>query len=487
MRDWVTNVRDTYYLLGSALGAHPYPMMVRDFHRVIGEEARAQILEQEGRLPDAIVACVGGGSNAIGVFHAFIAGQGRAADRRRSRRPRHGAGRACGALPRRRLPGVLQGAYSYVLQDDAGQVALTHSVCAGLDYASVGPEHALLHDSGRAEYTSATDAEALAAARTLARTEGIMPALESAHAVAEAHQARAEDGEDGRVDGEPLRPRRQGYGHSGARDGSARLGCAEEGARSMPICIPEETGPRRLSHRRRSRPRDDARDRAGRDRRGADLIELGVPFSDPLADGPVIQRASERAVARGVRLTDVLGVARELRAARPKCGIVIFSYLNPVVRMGMKAFCAAAKEAGVDGVLLTDMIVEEADEYLADDARERSRAGLPGRAHQPRCAAEADRRSTRTDSSMPSRAWALPARAMPSPATRLDLVARLREIHAACPSPSASASRTPSTCAPWAQFADAAVVGSAFVALIEKTPAADAPAAVGNSSRSCAR
>jgi len=185
MRDWVTNVHSTHYLLGSALGAHPYPRMVRDFHRVIGEETRAEILKREGRLPDTIFACVGGGSNAIGMFHPFIGDAsveliGVEAGGRSTKLGEHAARFSGGA------PGVLHGAYSYLLQDDEGQVSLTHSVSAGLDYAMIGPEHAWLHDQHRATYTSCTDADALAAARTLARTEGIIPALESAHAVAEA-------------------------------------------------------------------------------------------------------------------------------------------------------------------------------------------------------------------------------------------------------------------------------------------------------------
>ena len=184
MRDWVTNVRTTHYLLGSVLGAHPYPTMVRDFHRVISREARVQIVEKENRLPTAIIACVGGGSNAIGAFYEFIPDKevrliGVEAGGRSSQLGDHAARFSGGA------PGVLQGTYSYVLQDENGQIALTHSVSAGLDYASIGPEHAALHDSGRAEYTSATDAEALDATLRLARTEGIIPALESAHAVAE--------------------------------------------------------------------------------------------------------------------------------------------------------------------------------------------------------------------------------------------------------------------------------------------------------------
>jgi tryptophan synthase beta chain len=185
MRDWVTNVSDTHYLLGSVLGAHPYPMMVRDFHKVIGEEARRQILEAEKRLPDSVFACVGGGSNAIGVFHAFLEDSavqlvGIEAGGRGEALGEHAARYRGGA------PGVLQGSYSYVLQNDDGQIALTHSVSAGLDYAMIGPEHAWLHDQNRAEYTAVSDADALAAARTLSRTEGIIPALESAHAVAEA-------------------------------------------------------------------------------------------------------------------------------------------------------------------------------------------------------------------------------------------------------------------------------------------------------------
>jgi len=185
LRDWVTNVRTTHYLLGSVLGAHPYPTMVRDFHRVIGREARAQILKAEGKLPRAIIACVGGGSNSIGIFYDFIKDKkveliGVEAGGRGESLGEHAARFLGGS------PGVLQGTYSYVLQDKAGQIALTHSVSAGLDYPSIGPEHAELHDLGRAEYVPASDAEALEATTMLARTEGIIPALESAHAVAEA-------------------------------------------------------------------------------------------------------------------------------------------------------------------------------------------------------------------------------------------------------------------------------------------------------------
>jgi tryptophan synthase beta chain len=184
LRDWVTNVDTTYYLLGSALGPHPYPLMVRDFQSVIGREAREQILEKEGRLPDLLVACVGGGSNSIGLFHEFLNDKalrmiGVEAGGRGSSLGEHAARFMSSAAV-----GILQGTKSYLLQDEAGQIALTHSVSAGLDYASVGPEHAFLHDEGRVEYVSASDDEALAAFQMLSETEGIIPALESAHAVA---------------------------------------------------------------------------------------------------------------------------------------------------------------------------------------------------------------------------------------------------------------------------------------------------------------
>jgi tryptophan synthase beta chain len=194
LRDWVTNVADTYYLLGSALGPHPYPVMVRDFQSVIGRETRGQIVQREGRLPECLIACVGGGSNSIGMFHPFLedtsvkmigveaGGTGELLGQHAARFNPNGGGR----------PGVLQGTMSYVLQDKNGQVATTHSVSAGLDYPSIGPEHAFLHDSGRVAYASASDAEAMHAFQLLSQLEGIIPALESAHAVAHAVKVAAE-------------------------------------------------------------------------------------------------------------------------------------------------------------------------------------------------------------------------------------------------------------------------------------------------------
>lgn len=194
LRDWVTNVGDTYYLLGSALGPHPYPLMVRDFQSVIGLETRAQLLEREGRLADVLIACVGGGSNSIGMFYPFLndsgvrmigveaGGRGDSVGEHAARFNSGGGGR----------PGVLHGTMSYVLQDERGQIAGTHSVSAGLDYPAIGPEHAYLHDAARVEYVSVSDAEALAAFEQLTRLEGIIPALESAHAVAYAEKIARE-------------------------------------------------------------------------------------------------------------------------------------------------------------------------------------------------------------------------------------------------------------------------------------------------------
>ena len=195
LRDWVTNVRDTHYIIGSVAGPHPYPMMVRDFQSVIGKETRGQIVEKEGRLADYVIACVGGGSNAMGIFHEFIGNAevgliGVEAAGRGIESGEHAATLGAGST------GVLHGARSYLLQDDDGQVLPTHSVSAGLDYPGVGPEHSYLKETGRAEYVSATDEEALDAFEYLARTEGIIPALESAHAVAHARKLAPTLGKD---------------------------------------------------------------------------------------------------------------------------------------------------------------------------------------------------------------------------------------------------------------------------------------------------
>jgi tryptophan synthase beta chain len=242
LRDWVTNVRTTYYLLGSAMGPHPYPMMVRDFHRVIGEEARAQSRTATGRLPDLVVACVGGGSNAIGLFWPFIKDPsvrivGVEAGGHGVTSGQHGASLGSGAV------GVLHGSMSYVLQNDDGQVAEAHSISAGLDYPGVGPEHSYYKELGRFDYASATDAESLEAFQSLARLEGIMPALESAHAVAYAMRAAARMkktqtvvvGLSGRGDkdvhtvGQALRGRTAAAGSNGARTDASGHGASPGG------------------------------------------------------------------------------------------------------------------------------------------------------------------------------------------------------------------------------------------------------------------
>ncbi len=212
LRDWVTNVDNTYYLIGTAAGPHPYPEMVRDFQAVIGQEAKEQMLAAEGRLPDLVIAAVGGGSNAIGIFHPFLddegvkivgveaGGKGLDGDE-------HCASITAGS------PGVLHGNRTYLLQDGDGQIKEGHSISAGLDYPGIGPEHSWLNDVGRVEYVPIMDHEALEAFQTLTRLEGIIPALEPSHALGRGHQARAEDGQGRDHPDEPLRPRRQGHLH----------------------------------------------------------------------------------------------------------------------------------------------------------------------------------------------------------------------------------------------------------------------------------
>ena len=363
LRDWVTNVQDTYYLLGSALGPHPYPLMVRDFQSVIGREAREQILSATGKLPRAVMACVGGGSNAIGLFHPFIGDggvrligveAGGCGDSLGKHAARFHSGKKSGGG----RVGVLQGTMSYVLQDTNGQIATTHSISAGLDYSAIGPEHAFLHDSGRAEYTSASDAEALEGLRLCAKLEGIIPALETAHAILPAIRLARELPPDDAHHRESLRARRQGR--------SARGRVAAPMSR-----IREKFGELKRSGRGGFIPFITAGDPdlATTERllielahRGADIIELGVPFSDPVADGEVIQRASERALRSDVTVRDAFTCVRNVRQ-RIDVPIVLFSYFNPLLQFGPGPFASAAREAGIDGVLVTDLIPEEAESW----------------------------------------------------------------------------------------------------------------------------
>jgi tryptophan synthase beta chain len=268
MRDWVTNVADTFYIIGTVAGPHPYPRMVRDFNAVVGREARAQMLEQYGRLPDVITACVGGGSNAIGLFHAFLgdrdvrivgaeaAGEGIATGR-------HAASLAAGR------PGVLHGNRTYVLCDDDGQITETHSVSAGLDYPGVGPEHAFLKDSARATYVGVTDEEALAAFHELARSEGILAALESSHAVAQAIKLAGELPQRRAGAVQSVRPWRQGRAHDRRARGDRAVTACVAGAVLIPSpCRARQTAsgmPIRFPYGWRKAPAEGARRRAAAD------------------------------------------------------------------------------------------------------------------------------------------------------------------------------------------------------------------------------
>ncbi len=357
MRDWTTNIRTTHYILGSVLGAHPYPMMIRDFQSIIGRETRRQILAAEGRLPDSLIACVGGGSNAIGLFHAFIldkkvkmigveaGGMGVASGK-------HAARFAGGR------PGVLQGTMTYLLQGDDGQVNLTHSVSAGLDYAAIGPEHSYLRDQGRAEYTSVTDDEAMAAFDLLAREEGIMPALESAHAIA--HTVKVA----------PTMKKNQILVVNLSGRGDKDVQHDSQNSRDHAVTS-------RLDHtfaqlRQRGEKALIAYVMAGDpslqeteqlvvelEQAGADIIELGVPFSDPIADGPVIQQAAERALRSGTSLRTILPMVTRLRA-RTQIPLVLMAYYNNIHAFGAERFCHEAAQAGVDGLILPDMPPDEA-------------------------------------------------------------------------------------------------------------------------------
>ena len=291
IRDWITNVETTHYLIGSCVGPEPYPEIVRELQAVIGREAREQMLEAEGRLPDAAIACVGGGSNAIGMFAGFLDD----ADVRLV-----GVEAAGAASLGTGRPGVLHGARSSVLADEDGQIADAHSISAGLDYPGVGPEHAYLRDTGRVEYLAATDDEALDAFRRLAETEGIIPALEPAHALARAPE----------LDGDVIVV---------CLSGPRRQGPRTRPSRPILRHVPEQRAALVIYLMAGAETPDLA---AAAEAGGADLVEIGFPFSDPLADGPVIRRAAERALAAGMRTRACLEClaatrARVAGAARP--------------------------------------------------------------------------------------------------------------------------------------------------------------------------
>ena len=377
IRDWVANVATTHYIIGSAVGPSPYPALVRDLQRVIGDEIREQVQAAEGRLPDRVIACVGGGSNAIGAFAPFVrdegveligveaAGEGLDSGR-------HSAPLTTGAR------GVLHGAMSAVLQDDDGQVLEAHSISAGLDYPGVGPEHAWLRDEGRVRYDAVPDEAALEAFRRLARMEGIIP--------------RARAGARARVAaGEPGRRASTCWCSRGAGDKdlaevlvpvSDRIAAAFAGhgrrAALMPYLMGGHPDPETSL----------AACEAAADA-GADLIELGVPFSDPLADGPVIHAAATEALANGVTPSDVL---RQCEAVADRLPVVLMVYANVVLAAGLEDYARAAAGAGAAGTDRARPAARRGRRAARGLRRGGARAGAAGRAHHHSRAAGGDRR-----------------------------------------------------------------------------------------------
>jgi tryptophan synthase beta chain len=372
MRDWVANVTDTYYLLGSALGPHPYPLMVREFQSVIGREARAQILQQAGRLPDVVVACVGGGSNAIGIFDGFLDDQtvrliGVEAGGEKIAPGRHAARFAGGST------GVLQGTRTFVLQGRCGNIELTHSISAGPRLrrcrarTRVAPR---ARSHGIRPYLRRRSARRLQGPRASRRHPAGARIL-TRHRLHDAARADAEIGINRAR--QPVRPRRQRRAdrHRQRRPGPFGPGrCVVSRLHDTFARIRDQHAPGLVTYVTAGDPDLDRTAGILRalDRAGADVLEVGVPFSDPLADGPVIQRATERALAAGTTLSSVLDLLQSMRGELD-APIVIFSYANPILRLGAERFADRAREAGVDGVLILDLPIEEADESRAMLAR----------------------------------------------------------------------------------------------------------------------
>ncbi len=359
MRYWVSAVRDTFYVIGTVAGPHPYPVMVRDFQSVIGREAKRQILKKEGRLPDSLIACVGGGSNALGLFYPFIGDAAVAMTGVEAAGKGLSTGLHAASITAGRV-GVLHGNKTYLLQNEQGQVRDAYAIAAGLDYPGVGPEHAWLHETGRARYVSVTDDEAVEAFVALSRSEGIIPALESAHAVAHAIKAVPAMAKGQHRHHQPLRPGRQGRGDHRREEGGkrimgrieARFAALKKGGRKAFVAYLTAGDP-------------DLETTAGLipalEAAGVDIIEIGVPFSDPTADGPVIQAASQRALKGGATLAKILAMIAALRRTS-EIPIVLFGYYNPILSYGPDRFAADAAASGVDGILVVDLPPEEAGE-----------------------------------------------------------------------------------------------------------------------------
>lgn len=399
LRDWIANLKDTHYLLGTAAGPHPFPTMVKYFQRVIGDEARRQLQASHHILPDYVIACVGGGSNAIGIFAGFendpqvklvgVEPAGKGLDT-----AEHGAVLALGT------PGCLHGMKSLVLQTADGQILETHSLSAGLDYPSVGPEHAFLQQTGRASYESATDEEAVCAFEELSRREGIIPALESAHAMAHAKKVAAKfPGSNilinlsGRGDKDLAHVAAYRQSAEGSRAAVKTHSCPEQRQPGQPadaahasdksVLNPAEPVVDRYAKLQERLSREgrkafvpftvlgwpDAKDCehiieamiAG----GADALELGVAFSEPVADGPEIQRAVNETLANAFSVDQALTLLRTIRQRHKDVPIGLLVYYNVVLKRGIDRFYRDCRAAGVDSILIADLPIEAADEVSA--------------------------------------------------------------------------------------------------------------------------
>ncbi len=363
IRDWVANVETTHYIIGSCVGPAPYPALVRDLQRVIGDEARAQVLQDAGRLPERVIACVGGGSNSIGIFIPFVADEaveliGVEAAGEGLDSGRHGAPLTVGGRG-----GVLHGAYSAIMQDEDGQILEAHSISAGLDYPGSGPEHAWLRDQGRARYVGITDEQALQAFGRLARLEGIIPALESAHALAWVLENPGSELDvvclSGRGDKDlaealaALELLVMAIGDGVERIAEAFAAARADGRRAALMPYLMGGFPDLETSRAIALAYADA---------GADLVELGVPFSDPLADGPVIHAADTAALRAGATLPAVLEVARVISGRVP---VIVMCYANPILARGLERFLDELVAAEVSGLIVPDLPMEEATDTQA--------------------------------------------------------------------------------------------------------------------------
>ena len=472
MRDWVTNVRTTFYLIGSAVGPHPYPTIVRDFQSVIGRESRAQILEQAGRLPDAVVACVGGGSNAIGMFAGFVddpsvkligvepGGRGMGPNE-------NAATLVTGSV------GVLHGTRTLVLQDENGQILGTHSVSAGLDYPGVGPEHSFLQASGRARYVAVSDEDALRGFRQLCRLEGIIPALEPSHAIAYLPRPGA-GARAGRTDrAEPLRSRRQGHRQLPRGDGRPVMSRRRTNRLDATFARLKQEG--RIGFFPYLMAGYPDRETSARlldviAEAGADGFELGIPFSDPLADGVTIQRASARRPGAGrVASAMALDMVAELPPAprpadrhdelrQPAAGVRPRQALRgrrPARRrrihrarpLASRKRSSSRRSAPAAGLHYVYLVAPTSDRGPPD----------AGRRARPAASSTASRWSARLAPAASFRpSWRRSWRVRGPPSRRRWS--------------SASASRRRRTSPAWSGQADGAIVASALVDAIEQTP-----------------